>query len=133
MRITMTILALLALTWAVAPAQEPPAPTAPSFFGERPDSAYITLLRSLKHNRFEVHFVDGTAFEGRATVADSGLVLDNYKWRGGNLEESNRLFAPWRDIQSIRALKKESSWPGAAIAGAMGFLLLIIYLGARAA
>ncbi|MCE5273106.1 hypothetical protein LLH00_17655 [bacterium] len=129
----LRLLVIMVLLASPLLAQESTAPAVPSFFGERPDSAYLTLLRSLKHNRFEVHLVDGTEFKGRATVTDSGMALDNYVWHGGHIEESNRLFAPWRDIQSIRALKKESSWPGAAIAGAMGFLILVIYLGARAA
>lgn len=106
MRLTVVvILAMLALTWVTAPAQEP-STASPALFGEKPDSAYINLLRSLKHNRFEVRLTDGSEFKGRATVTDSGMVLTDFQWRNTSQREKTFRFVYWKEIQSIQPLKK---------------------------
>jgi hypothetical protein len=119
----VVILAMLALTWVPALAQEPAA--GPALFGEKPDSAYINLLRSLKHNRFEVRLTDGSEFKGRATVTDSGLVLTDYQWRTTSQREETYRFVHWKTIQNIRAMKKGSVWPIVTLVSATAFFIFL--------
>jgi len=124
--VTINLLLLLGLFCLPALAQEPAA--GPTLFGEKPDSAYITLLRSLKHNRFEVRLTDGSEFKGRATVTDSGLVLTGYTWRTTSQREEKTRFVRWKEIQSLRALKKDSIVPPVIAVSAMGFLGFILLI-----
>jgi hypothetical protein len=102
-RILTAILTALALLAGSGLKQD--AAAVPDFLWERPDSAQVVRLRALKHNRFEVNFVDGTKFKGRATVTDSGMVITESHWRNTSHKLELERFARWDEIASIRLIE----------------------------